>query len=95
MKKKSEIVTFKVDESLREAMKGIPNRSSFIRSAVLAALESTCPLCTGTGILTPGQREHWESFLKDHAVEECSDCHEWHLVCAHQKPEKNHTRKRK
>ena len=83
MKKKSEIITFKVDESLLEAMQGIRNRSSFIRSAVLAALDSTCPLCSGSGILSPSQREHWVQFLNDHAVEKCSDCDELHLVCSH------------
>jgi len=50
-KTKQEIVTFKVDEPLREAMRGIPNRSEFIRSAILAALENVCPLCKGTGCL--------------------------------------------
>ncbi|MBU8934944.1 MAG: ribbon-helix-helix domain-containing protein [candidate division Zixibacteria bacterium] len=82
VKRKSEIVTFKVDESLLEALKGIPNRSSFIRSALLAALDSTCPLCMGTGILTPSQRDHWDQFNESHQVEECSDCHELHLVCS-------------
>ena len=82
MKRKSEIVTFKVDKSLLEALKGIPNRSNFIRSALLAALENTCPLCMGTGILTPGQRNHWEHFTQDHAIEECNECHEMRLVCS-------------
>ena len=50
-KQKTEIVTFKADESLLVAMEGIPNRSEFIRDAVSAALESVCPLCSGTGIL--------------------------------------------
>ncbi|MBU0982440.1 MAG: CopG family transcriptional regulator [candidate division Zixibacteria bacterium] len=84
--KKSDIITFKADKSLTEALEGIPNRSRFIRSAVLAALDSTCPLCKGTGIMTPNQRQHWESFRADHEVEQCHDCHEMHLVCAHKKP---------
>ncbi|UCE25983.1 MAG: CopG family transcriptional regulator [Candidatus Zixiibacteriota bacterium] len=62
-------------------MRGIPNRSSFIRAAVLAALDSTCPLCSGTGILSPSQRGHWDTFRKDHSVKKCSDCDELHLVC--------------
>jgi hypothetical protein len=82
VKRKSEIVTFKVDDSLLEAMKGIPNRSDFIRSAVISALEGGCPLCQGTGILTPKQREHWNSFTRDHSFVECGECHEIHLVCA-------------
>jgi hypothetical protein len=79
--KKQEIITFKVDEPLWEAMRGIPNRSEFIRSAILRALDNACPLCKGTGSLTPDQRRHWEAFAETHHVEECSDCHAVHLVC--------------
>ena len=50
---KHDIITFKVDETLRELMNGIENRSEFIRSAILTALDSACPLCKGTGVLTP------------------------------------------
>ena len=82
MNKKSDIITFKVDPSLHEALQGIPNRSSFIRSAILAALENVCPLCPGTGILTPKQKEHWETFSRTHGVQECDECNEFHLVCA-------------
>ena len=35
---KQQIVTFKAEEALVEAMEDIPNRSEFIRSAILAAL---------------------------------------------------------
>jgi len=81
MRKKEEVITFKVDETLARAMKGIPNRSAFIRDAILQALENACPLCGGTGILTPDQRKHWEDFSRDHAVRECDKCHAFHLVC--------------
>jgi hypothetical protein len=81
MKKKSDIITFKVDDTLLEAMEGIPNRSQFIRTAILAALDSSCPLCKGTGILTPNQHRHWEDFLVDHSVQACEKCNELHLVC--------------
>jgi hypothetical protein len=80
--RKQEIVTFKVDEPLWEAMKGIPNRSEFIRAAILSALDSVCPLCKGSGILTPDQRKHWDTFAKNHPLAECEDCHAVHLVCA-------------
>ena len=80
-KAKAEVVTFKVTESLLEAMKGVPNRSEFIRAALLAALDSVCPVCKGTGILTPNQKMHWRSFAADHVVQECAECHEFRLVC--------------
>lgn len=78
---KSQIITFKADPSLSEAMRGVPNRSEFIRAAVLAALENACPLCRGTGVLTPAQKRHWDAFAKKHAVRECDDCHAMRLVC--------------
>ena len=81
-KQKQEIITFKVPESLRDAMKGIPNRSEFIRHAVLAALDSICPLCRGAGVLLPHQKIHWEQFAMNHRLEECEACHAMHLICA-------------
>ena len=78
---KAEIITFKVDAALAEAMRGIENRSEFIREAVLTALDHACPLCRGTGVITPKQKEHWLEFLRDHSIEECKDCHEYRLRC--------------
>lgn len=78
---KPAIVTFKADPSLLAAMEGIPNRSEFIRNAVLAALASVCPLCRGTGILTPNQKRHWDAFADHHRLHKCDDCSEVHLVC--------------
>jgi len=80
-KGKTEIITFKVDQSLVTALKGVANRSEFIRNALLAALDNTCPLCSGTGILSPAQKKHWDKFSENHSVRECRDCHEIHLVC--------------
>ncbi|MCO6437033.1 MAG: CopG family transcriptional regulator [Phycisphaerae bacterium] len=91
---KHSIVTFKADASLIDALRAVPNRSSFIRSAVLAALDNMCPLCQGSGILNPQQRNHWAEFSADHKVEECDDCHEWHLVCAHDPAANEHRPRR-
>lgn len=78
---KQEIITFKADASLVEAMRGIPNRSEFLRAAVLAALENICPVCKGTGILTPPQKEHWLAFSRHHRMAECGECNEFRLIC--------------
>jgi hypothetical protein len=79
--RKQEIITFKVDAALWERLRAVPNRSEFIRSAVQAALDTTCPLCKGSGTLTPHQRRHWASFSERHSLEHCDDCHAVHLVC--------------
>jgi hypothetical protein len=81
-RKHADIITFKADPALRSALRGVANRSEFIRAAVLTALQNVCPLCGGSGILTLNQRKHWDAFAADHAVAECGKCHERHLVCA-------------
>jgi len=93
--KKQDVITFKVDDSLREALDQVPNRSEFIRSAIQAALEGTCPLCRGTGTLSPEQRRHWEVFARCHALRTCDDCHAVHLVClaAGREPVETHPEK--
>lgn len=77
----SEVISFKVDDALKKAMEGISNRSEFIRAAILAALDDTCPLCRGTGILTPQQYEHWQEFSKHHVLEKCQECDSWIISC--------------
>lgn len=79
--RKGEIITFKADRPLLEALERVPNRSEFIRSAILAALEDVCPLCRGRGTLSAAQRRHWQAFAAHHGVEQCDDCREIHLVC--------------
>src|SRR3954462_14030996 len=46
---KSQIVAFKVEEDLAEFLDKLPNKSEFIRKAILAQFGMTCPLCTGSG----------------------------------------------
>lgn len=79
--KKQETVTFKVDVSLAAALKTMPNRSEFIRSAILTALKNCCPLCQGTGTLTPAQLKHWNTFAANHTIEKCDQCHAIHVIC--------------
>lgn len=79
--KKEEIITFKVDAPLAELLKSVPNRSEFIRHSLLRSLDSVCPLCQGTGILTPSQRKHWEEFTAHHSVRKCSHCEDLYITC--------------
>ena len=78
---KQQISTFKAEGALVEAMEDIPNRSEFIRSAILAALDGVCPLCHGTGVLSTNQRRHWREFSRTHQVERCDECDEGKIVC--------------
>ena len=62
--KKGEVITFKVDGNLAQALSGLPNRSEFIRSAILNSLDRACPLCRGIGIVTPEQKLLWERYME-------------------------------
>jgi hypothetical protein len=78
---KDEVITFKAGASLAQAIRRMPNRSEFIRAAILSAMDNVCPLCQGTGILTPEQKKHWVSFARDHQVIQCRDCDAVYLQC--------------
>lgn len=81
MNHKDEVITFKVDGTLAEQLRLMPNRSEFIRQAVLQALQFECPLCHGSGTLTPNQMEHWKEFSKHHHLVACDVCGESHMTC--------------
>jgi hypothetical protein len=81
-KRKTETISFKADAGLLGAIEGVGNRSEFIRAAILAALDNACPLCSGTGTLTPEQKHHWEEFSEDHPVRVCSHCREPRIYCS-------------
>ncbi len=78
---KQTVISFKADEEMNRALEQIPNKSEFIRAAILAALDETCPFCGGTGILNPHQRKHWASFLKTHHLEHCEECNGYEIKC--------------
>jgi hypothetical protein len=93
---KEEVFTFKVDGELAELLRRIPNRSDFIRASLLAALGNLCPLCQGTGRLSPAQMRHWEDFSSRHSITHCESCGELCLSCScdcggHEAVERVHT----
>lgn len=84
---KRSVITFKADEEMMTELEKIPNKSEFIRAAVYAALQETCPFCGGTGTLSPHQKLHWAKFMQEHQVERCTQCNGVKLNCLHKKGE--------
>ncbi len=82
--RKQEIISFKADRQLVAALNNIPNRSEFIRTAVLRAMDNICPLCQGTGTLTPSQQAHWSKFEEHHSIVKCEACKESYIACDHE-----------
>jgi len=52
------VVSFRVDAHLAEMLARLPDKSSFIREAVLKRFYDVCPLCQGRGVL-PGLVAGW------------------------------------
>jgi hypothetical protein len=72
--KKKQIVAFKVEDELAEFLDKLPNKSEFIRRAILAQFNMTCPLCTGSGVVPSGIHEHFEEVIEEHSVRPCEKC---------------------
>ena len=47
---KTNHVAVKVDAETAALLDGLPNKSEFVRAALRARLEETCPLCAGSGV---------------------------------------------
>jgi len=45
---KKQIVAFKVEDDLADFLDALPNKSEFIRKAILAQFGMTCPLCSSS-----------------------------------------------
>jgi hypothetical protein len=71
---KSKIVAFKVEEDLADFLDNLPNKSDFIRKAVLAQFGMTCPLCTGSGVTPRGVHDHFKHVIEAHSERPCEKC---------------------
>jgi hypothetical protein len=71
---KTEIVAFKVEEDLAAFLNKLPNKSDFIRKAIIAQFGMACPLCTGTGVVASGIHTHYKPIIQHHNSKPCSKC---------------------
>ncbi len=71
---KKQIVAFKVEDELADFLDKLPNKSEFIRKAILAQFGMTCPLCTGTGVVDKGIHDHFEPVIGANTTRHCDKC---------------------
>ena len=71
---KSQIVAFKVEAELADFLDKLPNKSDFIRKAILAQFGMTCPLCAGSGVVPRGVHDHFKAVIADHDERPCDKC---------------------
>lgn len=88
--KKERVFTFKADEGLAELLDSLPNKSEFIRKAIEEAIGKRCPLCNGTGAISPAQNSHMQEFLALHPLKRCEECDAIHFVCHTENGESHH-----
>ena len=73
-KPKQRVVTFKAEEDLAAFLDEMPNKSEFIRKALLAALMEPCPICAGRGSIPRSLRRDLEEVFKKQQFVPCSFC---------------------
>src|SRR4029079_3030338 len=71
---KSKIVAFKVEEELADFLDNLPNKSDFIRKAILAQFGMTCPLCGVSGVGRRGVHDHYKPVIAAENKRPCEKC---------------------
>src|ERR1700730_15359679 len=71
---KPAVVALKVEQKLAELLDKLPNKSAFIRKAILAQLGMACPLCNGTGVVPRGLHDHYAPLLNKISSRHCDSC---------------------
>jgi hypothetical protein len=71
---KSEVVAFKVEAELADLLNKLPNKSAFIRKAIVAQLGMACPLCNGAGVVPRGVHDHFAPLLAKFNHRSCEGC---------------------
>lgn len=71
---KTSVVAFKVESELAELLDKLPNKSAFIRRAIVAQLKMACPLCGGSGVVSRGVHDHYAALLPTLNARHCDGC---------------------
>ncbi len=71
---KQRVVTFKVEDEIAAFLDAMPNKSEFIRKALLAALMEPCPICQGKGSVPRSLRRDLEVIFEKQQSVPCAFC---------------------
>ena len=74
MRKKSVVVTFRVDSHLAEALDRLQDKSAFIRDALRRSFHDTCPACGGEGRVDCEAAEWMRDLLEREGARRCECC---------------------
>lgn len=68
------IITVRIEAELAERLNTLPNKSEFIRAAILARCAAGCPLCAGRGVVPRGIGETLAPILWANRTVACAGC---------------------
>jgi hypothetical protein len=71
---KTAVVAFKVETELADILNQLPNKSAFIRKAIVNQLDMACPLCSGAGMLPKGLHDHYAPIISKLNSKPCEEC---------------------
>lgn len=71
---KTAVVAFKVETELADILNQLPNKSAFIRKAIVNQLDMACPLCSGAGMLPKGLHDHFAPLVQKLNNKACEEC---------------------
>lgn len=74
-RQKQTVVSFRVDGHLAEILEDLPDKSTFIRDAVLRRVHGVCPSCQGRGVLPCLIADWLQANLQKVESVECTCCH--------------------
>jgi hypothetical protein len=79
---KTAVVAFKVETELADILNQLPNKSAFIRKAIVNQLDMACPLCSGAGMLPKGLHDHFAPLVSKLNAKACDECGDKSTVLA-------------
>ncbi|HMP02702.1 MAG TPA: hypothetical protein PKD86_10950 [Gemmatales bacterium] len=71
---KTAVVAFKVESQLAAILNELPNKSAFIRKAIIHQLDMACPMCRGSGVLPKGLHDHFAPLIAQLNTRPCDAC---------------------
>jgi len=71
---KTASVAFKVEDELAQLLDQLPNKSAFIRKAIMDQLGQACPFCHGKGVVPPGAHDQYRALIDSAARRPCDAC---------------------
>src|SRR5690349_20488036 len=72
---KQTVVSFRVDQHLAEILNQLPDKSTFIREAIMRRFHTSCPFCQGRGVLPKVIAEWISAQVPEFKTSECTCCH--------------------